>query len=290
MSDDGRSAVVVIALLGNPFSPAYARARERGPADALAFASMNVALYGDAASAWALAERRVSEADRQRDALTIGASRIGWEGDALVVDIDERTTPFTRRRPLRGRVRVHPEALSGLELTIDDEGEHTWWPVAPLARVEVELSEPRVRFSGHGYHDANAGDVPLEASFETWSWSRARASRGALLTYDVTCRSGAERSLAFAVGSDGASTPLERSWRAPLGRSIWHLDRHARVDEGASARVARTLEDGPFYARALVETRLGGERVVAMHEQLAAHRLRERWVRFCTGYKMRVDG
>jgi carotenoid 1,2-hydratase len=292
VSDDGRSAVVVIALVGNPFSPGYANARQRGPADALTFSSMNVALYGEAAAAWALAERKVSPEDRSASRLTIGSSAIGWEGDRLVVDIDERTTPFTKRQPLKGRIVVHPEAHSGLELDIDERGQHRWWPVAPLARIEVDLPVPGVRFSGHGYHDANAGDVPLEATFETWNWSRARSPAGdaALLTYDVTCASGAEPWLAFQVKKDSTVEHFERSWRAPLGRSLWQLERHARVDEGASAHVVRSLEDGPFYARALVRTRVGGHHVVAMHEQLAAHRLRLRWVRFCTAYKMRIDG
>ncbi len=295
MSADGRSAIVVIAMLGNPFSPAYARAREAasaGSADALAHSSMNVALYGDAASAWTLAERRVSPAERSGGSLAIGASSMRWEGDRLVVDIDERTTPFTFRRPLRGRIVVHPEAASRLEMVIDEHGLHRWWPVAPLARIEVDLQEPRVRFSGHGYHDANAGAVPLEATFEDWSWSRARSAAGdaALVTYDVACSSGATRSLAFRVKKSGDVEDLAGTERSPLGRTFWGLPRHARVDGGAPMRVVRSLENGPFYARALVETRLGGERVVAMHEQLAAHRLRRAWVRFCTKHKMRIDG
>lgn len=43
MSDDGRFAVVVIALLGNRFSPAYARARA-GAAHAHDHAAMNETL------------------------------------------------------------------------------------------------------------------------------------------------------------------------------------------------------------------------------------------------------
>lgn len=74
MSDDGASAIVIIALLGNPFSPAYARARDRGPASALAYSSMNVALYGKRASAWALHERPIDEGARAAHGVTIGAS------------------------------------------------------------------------------------------------------------------------------------------------------------------------------------------------------------------------
>jgi carotenoid 1,2-hydratase len=49
----------------------------------------------------------------------------------------------------------------------------------------------------------------------------------------------------------------------------------------------RTLEDGPFYARALIETQVEGRPVVAMHETLAAHRLRRGIVRILTEFRMR---
>jgi carotenoid 1,2-hydratase len=286
VSDDGELAIVVIALLGNPFSPAYARARRGGPANALDFSSMNVAIYGRVRSAWALAERRVTDGDRTAHGVAIGASSMRWDGDRLVVDIDERTTPFGRR--LRGRVIVHPEATTGLVHPIDARGEHSWWPIAPLARISVDLPQPGVRFTGHGYHDANAGDVPIPDAFERWSWSRGRTGDGAaLLTYDVALRDGRLRTLAFEVSSRGEIADLPHTWRAPLAPTAWGLARRARVDAGEPARVVRVLEDGPFYARALVETRLGGRGVVAMHEELAAHRLRRLWVRFLTGFRMR---
>ncbi len=288
MSDDGHSAIVVIALLGNPFSPAYARARARRPAGALGYCSLNVALYARGASAWTLDERRVAEADRTASSLTLGASTMRWDGDRLVVDVDERRTPIGGR--IRGQIALYPEAHTGLELAIDERTEHRWWPVAPLARIEVDLPSPGVRFSGHGYHDANAGDVPLESTFETWSWSRARTTDGALLTYDLTGRSGARRALAFRVSPRAEVEDLERVWSAPLPRTLWGLERHARVDEGSGARVVRSLEDGPFYGRSLVETRLGKRPVVAMHEVLAAHRLRRAWVQALTGFRMRRRG
>jgi carotenoid 1,2-hydratase len=224
---------------------------------------------------------------RAAASLAIGKSTIGWEGDALVVRIDERTTPLGR--PLRGTVRLHPEGLSGLEYAIDSERRHLWWPVAPLSRIEVNMNEPSVRFSGHGYHDANAGDVPLEATFRHWTWSRARQGQSALLTYDATTLDGAHSELAFALHHDGAVEPIDGAAHAPIGRSNWGLDRHVRVDQGFPARIVRSLEDGPFYSRALVETRLRGERVVAMHEVLAARRLKAWWVQHCIGYRMRRE-
>ncbi len=76
-----------------------------------------------------------------------------------------------------------------------------------------------------------------------------------------------------------------------LPSTLWSLDRTARVDRDArGASVVRGLEDGPFYARALVRGRLLGEETVAMHEVLSGERLRRSWVRFLTGFRMRRTG
>jgi carotenoid 1,2-hydratase len=249
---------------------------------------MNVALYSRGASAWALEERPVPDIARAAEHLTIGNSTVRWDGGRLRAEIAERTTPLGR--PVRGRVLIHPQAETKLELPIDEVGEHRWWPVAPLARIEVEFSEPRLSFTGHGYHDANAGAAALEDTFANWNWSRARAPSGALLTYDVDCASGARRSLAFRVSPRGDVQGVDRVQSARLPGTIWGLERRTRVDEGQSARVVRNLEDGPFYARALVDTQLDGRRILAMHETLAAHRLRRRWVRALVGFRMRRTG
>ena len=286
MSDDGTAAIVVIALIGNPFSPDYHRERARGDASALGYSSMNVALYAKGASAWALQEQQILETDRTASSLAIGTSSMRWEGEKLVVEIDERTSPIPRR--LRGRVVIHPEVQPAVELAIDADGEHRWWPVAPVARIEADFAEPRIAFRGHGYHDANAGSRPIDAAFERWSWSRARFEDSALLTYDVVPASGEERALALRIRKDGVVEDLERTWRTPLATTGWRLPRRIRVDEGSQARVVRSLEDGPFYARALVETRLGGQQVVAVHEELAAHRLRTPLVRLLTRARMRT--
>jgi carotenoid 1,2-hydratase len=245
---------------------------------------MNVALYGRG-SAWALHERSVGEGVPTTDALAIGASRMAWVGDGLVIDLDERTTPFGR--PVRGRIVVRPEAMTGAELVLDDRGAHRWWPVAPLARIEVQLTEPSLRFTGHGYHDANAGDTPMEAAFTHWAWSRSRTRETAVIAYDVACTSGTERSVVFRVGATGALEPIEGTHPARLPTTAWRISRFARADAGSGATLVRSLEDGPFYARALVEHRLGGVRAVAMHETLAATRVPRPWVRHLVRYRMR---
>jgi len=294
VSEDGALAIVVIAMQGNPFSPDYFRARRRGGglADPLRFGSMHVAVYDRRGqAAWAFHERPIASVDRLPERLRIGHSAIRWEDDRVIVDIDERTTPAPRynpfRRPLRGRVVIHPQTPPVPGLALDDAGEHLWWPIAPLSRIEVELSEPALRFAGHGYFDANLGDGPLDRDFYDWSWMRARIGDTACLTYDVKLASKRTRTHAFRVTRTGEVEPIEDTWRAPLPRAFWGVRRHARVDALQEATIVRPLEDGPFYTRALVEARIGGEPAVAVHETLAAHRLRRRWVRFCTGYKMR---
>jgi carotenoid 1,2-hydratase len=284
-SDDGAWSVVLIALLGNPFSPRYARARAGTGASALDYCALNVALYGPGGKYWSLSERRLPAAARGARSLVLGDSVVRWDGEALVVEIDERTSLLGR--PLRGRVTFVPSAPGVAPLSLDAEGRHTWWAVAPTGRLSVALQEPRVRFEGHGYHDANAGEIPLEGSFARWSWSRARVDEHrTCITYDVTPRSGVPRSFGLALDARrGVSHELGPLRTAPLPRTRWGLAREART-AGLVPRVVRNLEDTPFYSRALVETHLGGERVVAMHEELSLERFAQPWVRYLLGFRM----
>jgi carotenoid 1,2-hydratase len=203
------------------------------------------------------------------------------------MDIDERTAPFGR--PVRGRVTLRPEVRNEARFELDSGGRHMWWPVAPLARVEVDLPCPGVRFDGHGYHDANWGSEPLETAFDSWQWTRARLGTSAVILYDVMEASAGSRSLALEVTSRGAIEPLEGKRTAPLPRTLWGLDRFVRADDGHYPRVVQSLEDGPFYSRALVETWLGGRRLLAVQESLDARRLRRAWVRRLLAFRMRFE-
>jgi carotenoid 1,2-hydratase len=277
---------VIIALLGSPFSPRYARARLSGGAPrALDFCAMNVAVYGRDAAAWSLTEHSIADEHRTADSLTIGRSRMAWCGGALVVDVDEHTAPWRRR--LRGRIVLWPESPTTSAHVLDERRHHAWWPVAPLASVEVALEEPYLRFRGHGYHDANTGSSPLDAGFERWCWSRARwDERHTVVTYDTVERGGRSRTLALGFDDRGTVEPMGSLEEVPLPPTLWLLGRSARADARSSARVARSLEDGPFYARSLVEAKLGGKRVTTMHETLSGDRLQRAWVRWMLGYRM----
>ncbi|APR83587.1 Hydroxyneurosporene dehydrogenase [Minicystis rosea] len=289
MSDDGRSALSLIAMLGSVFSPFYfaARAQNGGRADPLAFPALNVALYTPRGDHWVLTERTPRTLSRSASELSMGPSVARWEGGALVIDLDERTAPIPRR--LAGTIRLHPETSGGESITLDAHGRHRWCPIAPSARAEVELRHPSLRFRGHAYLDANGGDEPLENGFRSWTWARVSSARGAVITYDVVRRDESRRTItrAFDASSRYRSAFPFATIAAPP--TLWRMKRDLHADHGAAPRIVRTLEDTPFYARSLVHTRFFGEPAVGTHETLSLDRFRTRWVQFMLPYRMRRE-
>jgi carotenoid 1,2-hydratase len=275
LSDDGRHGLTLIAFVGSVFSPYYAWARRRGPADPANHCAVNLALYATGAKRtapqrWTMTERGRSALARSADTLSIGPSGLHWDGTHLTVDLAETAVPLPR--PVRGRIRVHPAALTAGPYRIDAAGRHRWWPIAPRARVELELGDPALRWSGDGYLDHNAGDAPLERDFVEWDWSRAAFGAGAAVLYDTVRRDGTTGAMALAFDSAGAARALEPPPQVALPRTGWRVRRLTRADAGHRAAVAQTLEDTPFYARSLVTTHLAGQPVQAVHESLALDR------------------
>ena len=270
--------------MGSVFSPYYAWARRQGRPDPLHHCALNVALYGRAGPSWSCTERGRSRLDRAADGLQIGPSSLSWVGSALEIRIDEVTAPLPSR--LRGIVRLHPPAISDHVFDLDAAGLHRWWPMAPCARVEVALDSPDLRWSGHGYLDSNDGDEPLADAFAHWHWSRAALPGGTAVLYDVTRRTGEKASVALRFGPSGQVTDEEPPAAAALPRSLWRVSRETRADAGHAPAVRHTLEDGPFYARSVLRSRLFGENVTAMHESLSLDRFRAPWVQAMLPFRM----
>ncbi|MFL5332572.1 MAG: carotenoid 1,2-hydratase [Geminicoccaceae bacterium] len=268
-------------MLGNVFSPYYAWAGRREP---LNHCALNVALYGASGHRWAMTERGRGSLRRGADMLAIGPSTVAWEGDALVVRVDEVTFPVPSR--LRGTIRLHPQLRTDHVELLDGNARHHWWPVAPLARVEVDLQRPRLRWSGTGYHDAIAGDEPLEAGFSDWDWSRGGLQREAAVLYEVRRRDGSEQALALRFRPDGNVEHLEARPSVELPRTLWRVRRRTQSEAVEAARVRSTLEDTPFYARSVIETRLLGGPLTMMHESLALDRFSANWVRMLLPFRM----
>ena len=280
MSDDGAYGLTVIAFVGSVFSPYYAW---KGRADPLDHCAINVALYSPSGNRWSMTERRRQAVERSPDRLAIGPSSLRWERGALSIDLKEIGAPLPS--PLRGTVRLEPMIVNRETHLLEQEGGHFWRPIAPAARVEVTFDKPALRWSGHGYFDCNAGEEPLERAFSSWTWSRARTATGAAILYDAERRREPPLSLALRFDGAGPSEAFPPPSPAPLPISGWRVARATRSDD-ASARLLRTLEDTPFYARSVVETTLLGQRRAVMHESLSLDRFANPIVRAMLPFRM----
>jgi len=262
-----------------------ARARNHGVADPDNFCALNVALYGKGGRRWTMTERGRQHIDRNAHDYRIGPSSLRWDGQALTIDIDEINVPFPMR--VRGRVTLHPEALCRFTTALDHAGRHRWGPIAPCARVQVELESPRLSWSGHAYLDSNEGDEPVELGFRSWDWARAEMANGdTAVVYDVRPRHGTDRVVAQRFSRQGEATPFNAPLRQPLPASGWRIPRGMCSEDGSTPHVISTLEDAPFYVRSLLQTRLLGETVTAVHESLDIPRLVSLPVRMMLPWRM----
>jgi carotenoid 1,2-hydratase len=219
-----------------------------------------------------MTERGRLHLNRSARAFSVGPSRVDWNGQSIDVRIDERCSPLPRR--VRGRVRLHPDALCTWTTALDVHGRHRWGPIAPCARIELDLAEPALRWRGTAYFDSNEGDEPIENGFRRWDWLRAaQAPDRCAVFYDVETRSGAARTIGASFGADGSVEPLAISQRQELPATRWWRVRRRVPMTAGHASVHRTLEDTPFYARSLLNLSLGSAPVEAVHETLDVTRL-----------------
>ncbi|MGZ9116938.1 MAG: hydratase [Methylocystis sp.] len=279
MSDDGQYGLTVIAFIGSVFSPYYAWS---GWADPFNHCAVNVALYGPRGVRWAMTERGRQSLKRTRDVLLIGPSSLEWRDGALTIRVNEIAAPLPK--PIRGEIVVKPLAINTKEFTLETKGNHIWRPIAPVARVSLDLDAPDLRWKGHGYFDTNAGDEPLEKAFAFWTWSRANIGDAAAILYDAERRREAPLSLALRFSASGMET-LDPPPLAPLPSTKWRVQRRTRADDGA-AQALRSFEDAPFYSRSLVAAKFQGETVNWINESLSLDRFANPLVRLMLPFRM----
>ncbi len=283
VSDDGQNAITIIAFIGSVFSPYYAFARRGGRADPLNHCAINVVLYRKRGKQWAMTERPSRAVDRAANFFNVGPSHVAWDGKALAIHIDEIAVPIPGR--IRGTIRLVPAAITRQAFTLNDNGGHQWWPIAPCARVQVMLDRPHLRWQGDGYFDMNRGDAPLEQGFAKWQWARGTLNGGgAIILYEALRRDGSRADLAVTIDAQGQVQPFEPPPMVELKRTGWRVGRQVRSEDGAA--VVRTLEDAPFYARSLVSAKLLGEPVTLMHESLSLDRFRMPLVQAMLPFRM----
>ena len=231
-----------------------------------------------------MTERGRGEVERSERTLRIGRSALEWDGEGLLVRLDETTTPVPM--PLRGTVRLRPQALTSATYAIDGETRHAWRPIAPRAEVEVTLDRPGLSWRGKGYFDTNSGDDPLETSFADWTWSRAHRKRDTLIFYDVEPSAGAGAHLALRIDAQGRVEEVEAPPFQRIAWTFWAMPRRVRGEAADPPRLVRTLEDAPFYTRSQLLGLYGGEPAEIVHESLSGSRLRSPIVKRMLPYRM----
>ena len=280
-SDCGQFGITVIAFIGSVFSPYYFRSRSRGDALAEEHVSLNAILYGPSKSRWCMTERASAALTQSSTSLTIGPSAVRLTDDGLNIEIDERATPFGQR--VRGVVQIQFAQCSDTCFELDDAGEHWWWPIAPLAQVQVAMERPELAWSGSAYIDSNYGARPIETGFSSWNWCRGHASgQGCQIHYDAQLANGRNKQLSLSVDEAGslrreAFPALQQLPKGP----VWRVARPARLPASRHMSV-KTLEDTPFYTRSQVRV----EDREFMHESLDLRRFCRPWVQRLLPFRM----
>ncbi len=238
---------------------------------------MNVATYGPRGR-FTMTDRGRSALRQSPQRIQIGPSAMGWNGKQLVIEVNEMTAPPQLAR-VRGLIRVTPSAITDRELPLTPDGAHIWRPFAPVSRIEVDMEATGWQWQGHGYFDANFGTRALEEDFSYWTWGRFPTPHGATCFYDAQRRDGTHLAQAAGFDKDGKVYDVMLPTKRKMRRSLWQVRRDTRGDEEARPRQVMNMLDAPFYSRSMVETQLGGEPAVGVHEALDLTRFEKPWLK-----------
>lgn len=259
----------MIGFIGSVFSPWYRWSGRRDPAN---HCCINVATYGPGGR-FTMTDRGRSALRQTASRLEVGPSMMRWDGDVLIIDIDEISAPPVISR-VRGQIRVTPSAITAVELPLTPDGAHIWRPFGPTSTISVALNSPGWQWDGHGYFDANFGTCALEDDFAYWTWGRYPTGSGSTCFYDATRLDGSELAAGIQFDADGAARMIPLPPKAQMRRSLWAVARETRADAGYQPKQVKNMLDAPFYSRSAVRTKLDGVETVGVHEALDLVRFR----------------
>lgn len=283
MSDDGQFGLSLIAFVGSVFSPYYAWARRSGKADPDNFCALNVALYNRNNKRWCMTERSRKHSSRSSSRFVIGPSDMYWDGTSLMIRVDETGAPIPHK--ITGTIRIEPRQLFRFSTALDAQKKHRWGPIAPSAKIEVNLSKPFQKWQGNAYLDSNEGDEPIENGFHEWDWSRSLMRDGSTaVLYDMKYKDQSQSILALLFDCQGQVSSFDPPGRKLLPPTAWRVNRCVR--SSAPVEIYEQLEDTPFYQRSLLKSELLGEKVVSFHESLSIPRLVSPIVRAMLPWRM----
>ena len=283
MSDDGQFGLSLIAFVGSVFSPYYAWARRNGKADPDNFCALNVALYNRNNKRWCMTERSRRHCSRNASSFVIGPSEIHWDGTCLTVRVEETGAPIPHK--ISGSIRIEPRQLFRFSTPLDANKKHRWGPIAPSARIEVDLKSPQQKWTGNAYLDSNEGDEPIENGFHEWDWSRSLMRNGSTaVLYDMRYRDQSHTVLSLLFDRQGQVSKFDPPERKVLPPTAWRVKRG--VCSSAPVEIVEQLEDTPFYQRSLLKNEFLGEKVISFHESLSIPRLVSPVVRAMLPWRM----
>lgn len=267
LSDCGRYGVSVIAFIGSVFSPWYRWYARRNPHDHVC---INVALYGPGGR-FTMTERGEGALQQSAQRLQVGPSSVEWRDGELIIDVDEISNPIISH--VKGQIRLKPSGITGVELPLTPDGTHVWRPFAPTARIEVDLNRSHWQWKGHGYFDANFGTRALEDDFSYWTWGRYPVADGTVAYYDANRRDGSTLAAGIHFDRDGRASMVDAPPpKTSFDRNLWMVRRETRADPGYKPREVLPMLHAPFYARAAVQTQIGGVETVGVHEAIDLNR------------------
>ncbi|MEO0893299.1 MAG: carotenoid 1,2-hydratase [Pseudomonadota bacterium] len=259
----------MIGFIGSVFSPWYAWSGRKDPENNVC---INVATYGPGGR-FTMTDRGRSALRQSADEFTVGPSAMSWQGDRLVIDVNEIGAP-PMVAPVRGRIVLEPSAITDTEVPLTPEGTHIWRPFAPTARIRVDLDAKGWQWEGHGYFDANFGTRALEQDFSHWTWGRFPHGDGSSCFYDATRLDRSALTLGVHFSANGAASVMDLPPRARFRRSLWAVRRETRADAGFQPHQMQNMLDAPFYSRSAIRTQLNGEICEGVHEALDLRRFR----------------
>lgn len=283
MSDDGQYGLSLIVFVGSVFSPYYAWARRKGSSDPDNHCALNVALYHRNSKRWCMTERGRKHCSRDAKHFVIGPSEVNWDGTSLNIRVKEMSAPIPQR--IVGHIRIEPDRLFSFSTPIHPQGKHRWGPIAPSARIEVDLTEPAQKWKGTAYFDSNEGDEPIENAFHEWDWSRSLMRNGSTaVLYDMRYKNQGNSTLALLFNQQGGIETFSPPERKSLPRTGWQVSRG--MCSSSKVEITEQLEDTPFYQRAILKSELLGETVSSFHESLSIPRLVSPVVRAMLPWRM----
>jgi hypothetical protein len=286
--DERGDGLVLIWSWGLPFLPGYLSGARRGEGEpARARPSLNVSVYRGGRRAFYLLQT-YAEAEAEMDGaggFRFGATHIRQDRPGQVrVELD-CAVPRSADR-LRGVVEVAgPPARLAPDLQPSPDPSHRWTPVLGPAWLEAHLTAGPERFAvaAPAYHDRNEGTRRFDdLGIDHWIWGRRARPEGTAIWYLTFAKAGPPVAWGAELRADGEvrlapelEPVLEAPRRGPFGVRIWDRVRLTQPS-GADWLVARSgprVDDGPFYARTLMDVTSGGDEGVGLGEWIVPDRI-----------------